>query len=85
MRRGHRWVPAAVRLSGRGRVAPARAPYVLTHVQVAAEESKQADDDQVDRNDVVQRPRHDESQNACDERYKRCDARDRWSWCRLRV
>jgi hypothetical protein len=30
--------------------------------------AKDADDDQVDRNDEIQQPRHDENENPCDER-----------------
>src|SRR5262245_65648967 len=44
---------------------------------IDAVEPGEADDDQVDGDDVVEQPRHEQDQNAGDERNQRCDVGDR--------
>src|SRR5262249_10132993 len=59
--------------------ADARAQFGLPAADESADEvidavqSNEADDDQVDGDNVVQQPRHDQDQNACDEGNKRRD------------
>src|SRR5487761_509808 len=42
-------------------------------MEIAAEQAKQADHDQINGNDIVQQARHSQDQNACDKRYERAD------------
>jgi hypothetical protein len=55
------------------RAAPHSQSVASFQMKAAAEKPKQADDNQIDGNDKIQQPRHNQNENASDERNKRAD------------
>src|SRR3954465_267154 len=65
-----------------------REPSASAHEVINTVEAHQTDDDQVDRDDEVEQPRHEEDQDAGNEGYDRRDMGDsqrhgRLSWVRV--
>jgi hypothetical protein len=55
------------------RAAPHSQSIASFQMKAAAEKPKQADDDQINGNDIIQQPGHNQNENASDERHKRAD------------